>query len=983
MKKNPSSQSGSFNPRVFAAFMLSSAGVFLALASFAMPQEETTQLEASSGGARIYVTNTTQKIGPIGTGGCSLEEAIYSAVLHDSLDGGAHGIAIDATDPDHFITTECVMGTGNGDVIVLPSGADFQLKSALDNPSSPLGVDAYNYMGPTATPMIYSAVTIEAYGATLEWVGQGSSRLFAIGQATVRTPNGTASGTGNLTIRNAYIKGFHVKGGDGGGGGLGAGGAIFVQNATLVIETSTFDSNSATGGNSGNSSDLRDGGGGMGGNGGQRPNSAAGGGGGVRGNGGDSGSHAGGGGGGTIFNGGNGASNHGGAGGFNCGGAGGGNGSDGHNAPCAGGGGGGGDNFEHGGTVTYDGGNGNYGGGGGGSGYARAGSGGFGGGGGAGGGEGGNGGFGAGGGSCTGVDTSCTPGKGGAFGGNASNDSGGGGAALGGAIFNDSGSVTIHNSTFTANSVSAGLASAATANDGVDAGAAIFSRNGSLSIVNATISGNKSTVTTNGGGVVVHSDGAAANFTLDDTIIANNGTNECYVGTGVSMNGAGNLIVSNGSGSFGACPGVVATLDPQLGALQPPSVDGKYTPTMPIPLYSSAMGVADSATSLPYDQRFADRPQPDSQGRNGYDIGAFTVCRRYLVGLRYWSCSETHIPPPPQQESLMMQASPGADGTTNPVPGTYSEDVNSVIAIQAIPNSGYHFINWAGNVADPNNPSTTIAMNQPQTVTANFASGGTSADLQVTVSDGKTSAIAGAQNTYTIVVTNTGPGYVSGAVIKDTFPSIFTGVTYSATETGGAFGYTVSGSGNINDTVTLPSGSSITYKATGKLNAAATGTVSDKASVTLPSGITDPNTSNNSGTDTDPIAIKADLKVTVTDGRTSALPGSSNTYTIVVTNVGPSKVIGAVVHDVFPGIFTGVTYSASQSGGAAGFTASGSGNINNTVTMPPASTITYKATGTISASATGSISDTATVGVPTGVTDPNLGNNGATDTDML
>lgn len=244
-------------------------------------------------------------------------------------------------------------------------------------------------------------------------------------------------------------------------------------------------------------------------------------------------------------------------------------------------------------------------------------------------------------------------------------------------------------------------------------------------------------------------------------------------------------------------------------------------------------------------------------------------------------------------------------------------------------------------------------------------------------------AEVGAKNTYTIVVSNAGPSYVTGAVVKDTFPSMFTGVTFSTTEAGGATGFTVTGSGNIKNTVTMPPGSSITYKATGKLSAAATGTVSDSASVTGPSGISDPNLANNSATGTDTIIFKADLKVTLADGKTFALPGSKNTYAIVVTNAGPSKVSGAVIRDTFPSIFTGVTYTATQSGGASGFSASGSGNINNTVVMPVASTITYKATGTISASATGSISNTATVTAPRGVTDPNTGNNSATDTDTL
>jgi uncharacterized repeat protein (TIGR01451 family) len=330
-----------------------------------------------------------------------------------------------------------------------------------------------------------------------------------------------------------------------------------------------------------------------------------------------------------------------------------------------------------------------------------------------------------------------------------------------------------------------------------------------------------------------------------------------------------------------------------------------------------------------------------------------------------------------------MQASPAYEGTTNPSPGSHTVDLNSVVSVLATPNPGYHFTNWTGNVAEPSNPSTTVTMSQAQTVTANFANGAPSADLHLTVSDGKSAAVAGANNIYTIVVSNAGPSYVTGAVVKDTFPSTFTGVTFSATETGGATGFTVTGSGNIKNTVTMPPGSSITYKATGKLSAAATGTVSNSASVTGPSGISDPNLANNTATDTDAITVKADLKVTVTDGKTSALPGSKDTYTIVVTNAGPSKVSGVVIRDTFPSTFTGVTYTATQSGGASGFSASGNGNISNTVTMPAGSKITYKATGTISPSATQSISNTATVAAPTGVTDPNTANNSATDTDTL
>ncbi|PYX90581.1 MAG: hypothetical protein DMG67_12590, partial [Acidobacteria bacterium] len=120
MQKISSSAFGFFNIRSLVAFSLCGVGALLAVVCLTMgPPNATAQ---TTSGARIYVATTVQRIGDISTGGCSLQEAIYSSVLHDSLDGGYHGIAIDETDPDYFITTGCAKGTGNGDTIVLPKG---------------------------------------------------------------------------------------------------------------------------------------------------------------------------------------------------------------------------------------------------------------------------------------------------------------------------------------------------------------------------------------------------------------------------------------------------------------------------------------------------------------------------------------------------------------------------------------------------------------------------------------------------------------------------------------------------------------------------------------------------------------------------------------------------------------------------------------------------------------------------------------------
>ena len=257
-----------------------------------------------------------------------------------------------------------------------------------------------------------------------------------------------------------------------------------------------------------------------------------------------------------------------------------------------------------------------------------------------------------------------------------------------------------------------------------------------------------------------------------------------------------------------------------------------------------------------------------------------------------------------------------------------------------------------------------------------------SADIKISVNDSTTAIVAGAQDTYGIAVTNLGPGRVSGASVADNFPTMLGSVSYTATQVGGASGFTASGTGNIRDTVVLPAWSTITYTAKGKISSAATGTLVNTASVTAPAGLNDPNTANNRATDTDTITLKADLKVTVNDGKTAAVAGTKNTYTIAVTNAGPSNA-AAIVQDSFPATFTGVAFTATQTGGASGFKATGSGNIQDTVTMPAGSKVTYKATGTISASAARSISNTARVTSPGSVPDPNLTNNNATDTDTL
>lgn len=269
-------------------------------------------------------------------------------------------------------------------------------------------------------------------------------------------------------------------------------------------------------------------------------------------------------------------------------------------------------------------------------------------------------------------------------------------------------------------------------------------------------------------------------------------------------------------------------------------------------------------------------------------------------------------------------------------------------------------------------------------VTALPATAQTTFDLRITKTDGLTATSPGQTVTYTIVVTNAGPSTATNATVADTFPAALSGVTFTSVTGGGMVtGNTAMGNGNISDTVTMPSGSTITYTATGTVVQSPVDMLTNTATVTAAAGETDTNLTNNSATDNTSLPV-ADLSITKDNGATAFVPGGQVQYTIVVTNNSDTtSVIGATVTDTFPAALTGVTYTSTVTGGATGNTAAGMGNIADTVTMPNESTITYTATGTLNAAATGTLANTATVAVPANMSDPEPSNDSATDTDTL
>jgi hypothetical protein len=81
---------------------------------------------------------------------------------------------------------------------------------------------------------------------------------------------------------------------------------------------------------------------------------------------------------------------------------------------------------------------------------------------------------------------------------------------------------------------------------------------------------------------------------------------------------------------------------------------------------------------------------------------------------------------------------------------------------------------------------------------------------------------------------------------------------------------------------------------------------------------------------------------------------------------------------------SGITFGAWTASYSGGGSASGTGNINETLaSLPVGGTVTFTITATVSGSATGNLTTTATVTAPAGYADINTANNSAVDTDAL
>ncbi|MGD0833546.1 MAG: hypothetical protein ABSA40_03855 [Candidatus Dormibacteria bacterium] len=304
------------------------------------------------------------------------------------------------------------------------------------------------------------------------------------------------------------------------------------------------------------------------------------------------------------------------------------------------------------------------------------------------------------------------------------------------------------------------------------------------------------------------------------------------------------------------------------------------------------------------------------------------------------------------------------------VSGAFAQPIGVVVDVAASQLPGT--ITNSASVSSPTNDpvSTNNTSNDPTTIV-------TSADLALTkVHSGP--FLAGSDGTYDFTVTNDeGPSDAAGPLtVTDVLPS---GESFSSGGGDGS-GWTCSASAGTvtcTDPTTLDVGDSTSFSMTVAIASGVTvATLTNTATVGSPTN--DPFPDNNTSTDNAGTTQSADLQLVKT--LTSPLiAGQSATYSLAVSDAGPSDAAGPViVVDTLP---AGETYSGYSGTGWSCENASGTVTCTHSafiVALAPASVITLTIELASDVLPT-SISNTATVSSTT--PDPDAGNNTSTATD--
>ncbi len=270
----------------------------------------------------------------------------------------------------------------------------------------------------------------------------------------------------------------------------------------------------------------------------------------------------------------------------------------------------------------------------------------------------------------------------------------------------------------------------------------------------------------------------------------------------------------------------------------------------------------------------------------------------------------------------------------------------------------------AGVAGSVSNTASVSSSTSDPSAANNSATQGTTvtpvADLSVTIDDGTSTITAGTSTTYAITLANAGPSGVPAGV--EVAVPILAGTTASTADPDCSIS-----SGVLTCTTSSPlaSGGSVAFDLTLDVSPGyALADLSVTATITS-SPNADPDPSDDTDTDTDAVTRRTDLGVQITDTPDPVVPGTDLSYTIVVTNAGPSDATGVGVLDTLP---AGTSFVSADHGGASGPL----GVLWMLGDLPSGGSIVLSLVVHVDPDVTSALSDSAVVSSTT--PDPNPGN---------
>ncbi|MBK8070287.1 MAG: S8 family serine peptidase [Rhodanobacteraceae bacterium] len=358
-----------------------------------------------------------------------------------------------------------------------------------------------------------------------------------------------------------------------------------------------------------------------------------------------------------------------------------------------------------------------------------------------------------------------------------------------------------------------------------------------------------------------------------------------------------------------------------------------------------------------------------------------------------------------------------------------SNIVNATVAASPLIEGSPASLSGTGTILeDDQQPTTTTitsdlpdpsVVGQPYTVSVTVAAQTLSPSGTVTISDGSascgpvtltagtapnatascalTSTTAGAKTlTASYTAATTAFGDSSGTTSHQVDPAStsisVTGPTRSRINQPTSFSFALSvnapGAGTPTGTVTLSSGSAsctATLPATAcDLSFDALGNRTVSASYAGDGNFSGSSSSGPGNAQTLVYAL-SDLSLTKSDGVPTYEPGDLLVYSVIVRNLGPDAAAIIRITDAIPAGLIDVTWTCDASGGVACPVTGGTGNLDVTIaSFPVGGLLNFTFYGNVDGSPA-SIANTAAITLPadTTIEDPVLGNNSATDTDLL